>query len=1025
MRTNHTLENLAPIHQSPSPPANGTSPAHGISRVDTVRKYAPSPAIKSNAYDLQAMLKALRTGVEPNPAPVLLTPTVPKTLNDPPPALYKGHETVKHQKLSKAAPVDFNQPLEADLKLLSYTLMNIVKHETESSHGAEHAEKLVCLLEACLIAGRLYHQNPSDESFERLVQLVRQVETPTEFIEMGRVFSELLGLGEIAERNHRVRRWRAYRLGESNLHYKQTLDDAFSQLLDSGITKQQIRDAIMTQMVDLTITAHPTQATRKTLLGKYHKIADLIAERDQRVLTPDESNNLEEAVTREVFSIYASNSVRRARPSPSDEARNGLQVVEDCLWDAIPAFMRQLDDSFDKFGAEPLPPDSVPIKFGSWIGGDRDGNPFVTHETTRSVIAYSRWRASELYLAEIDKLLFELSMTRCSAEYAAWLDSDVKPALEKVRLGKVVNGPSFVKVPEDEPYRIVLALLRERLRVTARYLSELAVDTRADLPEPEMLLKDPAQLMEPLQRIYASLLATNMEIVAAGRLTDLIRRLSVFGLTLVKLDIRQESHQHTLTLDAITTFLGVGSYKQWDEEQRQTWLLTELKSKRPLCPPHWPAQDDDVPDICKEIIATFRTLPKVGRDALGSYIISMARTPSDVLAVCLLQKSFGMPSPLLNVSPLFETKADLETGPATMRKLLSIDWYRESINGYQEVMLGFSDSAKDAGRLASAWSLYEAQEKLVATCDYWNVELCMFFGRGGSVSRGGGPQNLAIRTQPKGTVRGKMRITIQGEIIDTHFGLKGTAQQTLERYTNATLLATLLPEPGPRKEWTALMTQLAETSCNEYRKIVFEHPQFVDYFQAATPNLELGQMNLGSRPAKRRAGGIETLRAIPWVFSWTQTRLNLPVWLGIGHALREAIAQGHLSMLKQMYKEWPFFQSTLSLVSMVMAKADERVSGYYDSLLVPPELQALGHELRQELQTTRELILQTTGQVQLLEDDPVVRRAVETRLPWTDQLNLLQAEILKRTRSEDADPMLHDAFIVTVQGISKGLGNTG
>lgn len=389
-------------------------------------------------------------------------------------------------------------------------------------------------------------------------------------------------------------------------------------------------------------------------------------------------------------------------------------------------------------------------------------------------------------------------------------------------------------------------------------------------------------------------------------------------------------------------------------------------------------------------------------------------------------------------------------GPNTIRKLLSIDWYRESIHNYQEVMLGYSDSAKDAGRFASVWSLYQAQEALIKTCDYWGVELVMFHGRGGTVGRGGGPQHLAILSQPSGTVRGKMRITIQGELIDNHFGLLATAEQTLERYTNATLLATLLPQKEAKKEWREMMTRLSESSCASYRKMVFDTPEFVDYLRAATPNPELSMLNIGSRPSKRRAGGIETLRAIPWIFSWNQTRLNLPVWLGVGDSLRAEIGNGNLPLLKEMYTEWPFFRSTLSLVQMVLAKADPYVAEYYDRLLVPPALKPLGVKLREELAETVQDILKISDQIQLLDNDPVVRRAVEARVPFTDPLNVLQANILARLRgvdysgtegSEEAnsgdsgagleatkvepDRLLEDALIVSIIGISRGVGNTG
>ncbi|KAI9006777.1 phosphoenolpyruvate carboxylase [Hyaloraphidium curvatum] len=937
--------------------------------------------------------------------------------------------------------------------------MQIVKTAAEAEKGNEGTQQLISTLESFLSRARAYHANQTKENFDALTELAAQITTSASYLELARVFSELLTLGELAERQHRVRRWRAYRRGESSLFFKQTMDDAFSQLLAAGLSPQDIRSALMEQCVDLTITAHPTQATRKTLLGKYYGIAELLTQRDTAVLTPDELERVKEGVVREVLGVWGSSAVRRTKPKPEDEARAGLEVIERVLFHALPNFMRLLDDALARCGALPLPPDVVPVRFNSWIGGDRDGNPYVTAKVTSEVVAFSRWRAADLYFAEVDRLLFELSMTKCTKEFQDYLKDTVIPDMAKIGGAEMQQGGmvriglshwNFVKglnVPEDEPYRICLAALRERLRITERYLEEI-VSTHQTPPPPPGLITSAEELLGPLKLCYKSLCESGLELVAMGRLQDMIRRVTVFGMSLVKLDIRQESETHTDALDAITNYLGIGSYKSWDEEARITFLLAELKGRRPLVPPEWPdcipKDAPDAPsDLTREVIACFRALPTIGRDALNTYIISMARTASDVLAVCLLQKSFGM-EPLLPVAPLFETKTDLENGPNTIRKLLSLDWYRDTIKGYQEVMLGYSDSAKDAGRFASVWSLYQAQEALVKTCEYWGVNLVMFHGRGGTVGRGGGPQHLAILSQPSGTIKGKMRITIQGEIIDSHFGLQATAEQTLERYTNATLLATLLQQKPAKKEWRDMMNKLSETSCAFYRKMVFETPEFVDYLRCATPNPELSLLNIGSRPSKRRAGGIETLRAIPWIFSWNQTRVNLPVWLGIGEALRQEIADGKLDLLKEMYNEWPFFRSTLSLVQMVLAKADMNVAEYYDKLLVPDNLKSFGDTLRAEYAETVQDILKITNQEQLLDNDPVVRRAVEARVPFTDPLNVLQANILAKVRGTDYskggkeaegdngaearledDPVLKDALVVSIQGISKGVGNTG
>jgi phosphoenolpyruvate carboxylase len=432
------------------------------------------------------------------------------------------------------------------------------------------------------------------------------------------------------------------------------------------------------------------------------------------------------------------------------------------------------------------------------------------------------------------------------------------------------------------------------------------------------MINDVNELIVPLRHCYDSLIECGDQDIANGNLKDLLRRAHVFQISLVRLDLRQESERHTEAMDAITKYLGLGSYATWDEQKKQDFLLSELQSRRPLIASAWPDQDE-ASDNVREVLNTFRMCAEQPAECLGAYIISMAQYPSDVLCVALLQRACGCRHPQ-RIVPLFETKSDLERSSATLRCLLTIEAYRSRIGGKQEVMLGYSDSAKDAGRFASVWSLYKAQEELVQVCQEFGVQLTLFHGRGGSIGRGGGPQHLAILSQPPGSVQGVLRVTIQGEVIDGHFGLPGTAEQTLERYSTATLISTMAPPSPPKQEFRQLMTQLSEDSCTKYRQVVYQDPKFVDYFRAATPIHELGILNIGSRPAKRKnTGGVETLRAIPWIFSWTQTRCHLPVWLGVGAAIKKAIDAGKLELLKEMYSTWPFFRSTVDLIQMVRA----------------------------------------------------------------------------------------------------------
>lgn len=436
-----------------------------------------------------------------------------------------------------------------------------------------------------------------------------------------------------------------------------------------------------------------------------------------------------------------------------------------------------------------------------------------------------------------------------------------------------------------------------------------------------------------------------------------MRQVSCFGLSLVKLDIRQESERHTDVLDTITNYLGIGSYRDWSEEQRQDWLLSELRGKRPLFGPDLPTTGE-----VKDVLDTFYVLAELPSDCFGAYVISMATAPSDVLAVELLQRECLVPKPL-RVVPLFEKLADLESAPAALSRLFSIDWYLNHINGKQEVMIGYSDSGKDAGRLSAAWQMFKAQEDLVKVAKQYGVRLTMFHGRGGTVGRGGGPTHLAILSQPPDTINGSLRVTIQGEVIEQSFGEEHLCFRTLQRFTAATLEHGMHPPIAPKPEWRDLMDSMAVAATEEYRSIVFKNPRFVEYFRTATPELEYGRMNIGSRPSKRKpSGGIESLRAIPWIFAWTQTRFHLPVWLGLGAAFKTALEAKpeNMNTLARMYDQWPFFRVTIDLVEMVFAKGDPRIAQLYDTLLVKEELRPFGEELRRKYNETKLHLLKVT-----------------------------------------------------------------
>jgi phosphoenolpyruvate carboxylase len=841
----------------------------------------------------------------------------------------------------------------------------------------------------------------SDRDLDTLAELLRALPVESA-VPIARAFSHFLTLANIAEQHHRVRRRRDYLRDPNAPPQRGSCDETFERLLALGVTPDALHAATTSLRVELVLTAHPTAITRRTLIQKHLRIAGALAAQDRVDLTAPERAEIVAALRREVLSAWETDEIRARRPTPVDETIAGLLIFEQTLWDAVPRFLRSLSGALTRATSRGLPLEAAPLRFGSWMGGDRDGNPTVTPEVTRLACSVARWMAADLYEREIAALRSELSITAATPELRAR-----------------ANGAR-------EPYRAVLREVRDRLRATRDALGgELsrAELLKGDSERPSTSRVRPylsaAEFVEPLQLCYRSLIETGQNVIAEGRLTDVLRRTAAFGLTLVRLDLRQHASRHAETLDAITRHRGLGSYLEWDEPRRQAFLVAALRDHQPLALSGLGAGDD-----VRDVLETFELAGRMHPESLSAFVVSMAQAPSDVLAVEALQ---AHSKNRLRAVPLFERIDDLGRAADTLRTLLGIPDYRARINGRQEVMIGYSDSAKDGGRLASNWALYRAQESIVEVCREAHVELTLFHGRGGSISRGGGPTYLAIQSQPPGSINGRLRVTEQGEMIQAQFGLPDIATRTLELYTTATLGATLDVADQPDPAWRPVMDRLTAVARAVYREVVYENPRFIEYFQAATPEVELASVPIGSRPVRRTAdSGVDSLRAIPWVFAWTQTRLLLPSWLGTGEALSRAIETGDLNVIREMYGKWPFFRSTLDLIAMVLAESDARIAAEYDRRLVPQELQPIGADLRRRLEMTIQSILGTTGKERLLTENAVLRRSIEVRNPYVYPINLVQIELLRRLRESDAaEPQIANAFMVTVNGIAAGMRNTG
>jgi phosphoenolpyruvate carboxylase len=821
------------------------------------------------------------------------------------------------------------------------------------------------------------------EDAEALRALLVSLETE-QALPLARAFAHFLTLANIAEQHHRVR-LRRERRRTALVPAAAPVSEALARALAAGVSAERLHATVAAMEVELVLTAHPTQAMRRTLLEKHRRVAAALARRDRQDLLPEEREEIGRELRREITAIWQTDELRRRRPTPVDEARAALVLFDQVVWDALPVYLRSLDCALADATGRGLPLDAAPIRFGSWTGGDRDGNPHVTAAVTEEVCALARRQAAALYHREVERLHDELSMTRASPELRA-------------RVGDT-----------GEPYRAVLREMLVRLEATRGGPAEATP------------YADSRELWAPLALCYRSLHATGAGSVADGRLLDVLRRVAAFGLTLFRLDVRQEAGTHGRAMDAVTRALGLGSYLAWSEDERIEFLVRELSSPRPLLPRRLP----DDPAL-SDVLETLAVCARQPAEALGAYVISMAAAPSDVLLVHVLQREAGVAAPL-RVVPLFETLADLERAGSVMARLLDVPWYRNQIGGHQEVMIGYSDSTKDAGRLAAAWGLFRAQEEVVAVCRAREVRLTLFHGRGGTIGRGGGPIYLAILSQPPGSVDGRLRVTVQGETVEASFGLPDIAVESFELYVNATLEATLHPPAAPGPAERVVMDRLGSLAAGAYRRWV-QDPAFLRYFATATPERELGRLNIGSRPARRRSATSEvdlgSLRAIPWIFAWTQTRLHLPAWLGAGEALTTLLEEGGEARVQKLARDWPFFRALLDLFEMVLAKADPDIAAYYDRVLVPDELRALGQDLRASCRRTVAAVLRAKSADALLAGQPDLRRSIDLRNPYVDPLNLLQAELLRRARAAD-DPRLADALLVTINGIAAGMRNTG
>ena len=836
--------------------------------------------------------------------------------------------------------------------------------------------------------------------------------TPRAAGEVVRGFATYFGVVNLAERINRIRRGRDH-LHAGGAPQEGTLEDTVRRLAAAGLGPEQVSDLFHHLLFEPVFTAHPTEATRRTLLEKEQAISRLLVRRFDPSLTPSEERAALGRIREEVTIGWQTEAYPAQRPTVMDELEHVLFFLTDVVYRVVPPFYEALEDAliavFGPAGGEiPIPP---VLRFASWVGGDMDGNPNVTAGTVTAALA--RHRA--LILARYQREALDLSRRLSQSSSQVTVDEAVLRQMKEYASRFPATLAALPERHRDMPYRVLLRLIAARLEATSR--DEASGYASA------------AEFAADLQRIADSL--AKHKGAGAGRFSvkRLVRRLETFGFHLATLDVRQDARVHRAVLGRL---LGDPSWLERSAAERAERLRRALERGEP--PAGAPDADAERTLAVFRAIAVART--RYGPHAIGPYIISMTRDVDDVLTVLLLARWGGLaeasaPVPL-DVAPLFETLDDLRDASDVLRVLLEDDLYRAHVDcrgNRQVVMLGYSDSNKDGGIAASRWAVQSAQAALVATLDTAGVDLTIFHGRGGTVSRGGGKLTRAVLSAPPGSVRGRLRVTEQGEVISANYGLRGIAFRTLEQAVGAVAVATALrPSPDARAaRWEALMDEIAVTSRAAYRTLVYDDPRFVEYFRLATPIDVIERMPMGSRPAARPAtgSGIERLRAIPWVFAWTQSRALLPGWFGLGTALERAVARHGADQVADALRSWPFLKALVDDVEMVLAKADFGIAARYARLAGALE-PVFFPSIAAEFDRTVSLVLRLKGTTALLDEDPVVQRAIRLRNPYVDPMSLLQVSLLARWRAaERPDDELLAALLATVRGIAQGLQNTG
>lgn len=847
-----------------------------------------------------------------------------------------------------------------------------------------------------------------------------------------RAFAVYFQLINIAEQNHRIRRKRDYERTAGENVQPGSIEDAVRKLKTLGTPTEEVRDMIEGISLELVMTAHPTEATRRAVLDIHQRIAADVMELDNPSLTFREREQLREKLLGEVITLWQTDELRDRKPTVGDEVKNGLYYFDETLFDVLPQVYQELERCLHKYYPEQSWHVPTFLKFGSWIGGDRDGNPSVTSTVTWETLTMHRELALQKYEELLTDLLKHMSFSKNIVEVTQEL------------LDSIQHDRDMIELPFDE----VLPNEKEPYRIKVRYMVEKVRNTAKPNVPAGKKYNNPQQFKEDLLIIERSLRNHYADYIADAYVQKLIRQVELFGFHLASLDIRQHSKEHEAAMTEILAKMSICSdYGALPEEQKIKLLTDILNDPRPITSPYLHYSEST-----QECLDVYRVIQKAqqefGRSCITSYLISMTQGASDLLEVLVFGKEAGLylhepdgsVTCTLQSVPLFETIDDLHAAPEIMTTLFQIPAYRNSLNSanqLQEIMLGYSDSNKDGGVITANWELRVALRSITAAAKPFDVKLKFFHGRGGALGRGGMPLNRSILAQPADTVGGGIKITEQGEVLSSRYSMKGIAYRSLEQATSALIKSALWarnPQADPSEPgWETIMRDISEQAQQKYQDLIFRDPDFLTFFKQSTPLPEIGELNIGSRPSKRKnSDRFEDLRAIPWVFAWTQSRYLLPAWYASGYGLY-SFYQGNpenLRILQEMYNNWAFFRSLIDNLQMALAKADLLIAKEYGSMIEDQSIaERIIRMIEEEYERTSDLILKITGQQEILDNVPVIQESIRLRNPYVDPLSYMQVQLLSELRplrdQGGDDSLLLREVLLTINGIAAGLRNTG